>query len=359
MKMFKALSFDDVLMVDKFSEIASRKDVDPSVNFLGLKLTTPVISSNMDCVTGVSMARAMGSLGVGACLPRFWSIQENVESFKEVHSETIVSCGIGETELERAKCLFEAGASRILVDVAAGATSAVVEHTRKLRGIVNGNAAIIVGNFSNAAALKTFLHKLPCRIDAVKVGIGGGAACLTRVVTGCGMPTLASIIDCREVGLPIIADGGIRNSGDFAKSMAAGATTVMCGKLFVGCGESPAKAAYVKNGKVIEMTDPLYEAANWNDGIVPSLCKRYSGSASAESYEAQGKLADWRTPEGDSYWVPVCGPVAEVVQKLNAGLRSAMAYNNSLTINDFWTNAEFIQITTNGALEGTAHGKLD
>lgn len=341
MKLYKALSFSDVLLLDKFSNIASRKDVDTSVDFLGLKLKLGIISANMTCVTGVTMARAMGSNGAAACLPRFWSVDENVKAFKEVYPETIVSCGIGESELTRAQCLFQAGATRILIDVAAGASSSVVEHTRRLRQIVRGNAAIIVGNFSNANALKTFLHKLGGHIDAVKVGIGGGSACITRTVTGCGMPTFASIIDIASCGLPIIADGGIRNSDDFVKALAAGASIVMCGGLLVGCDESSAEVKY--DLAPVDLRAKITH-------------KLYSGSASIESYEAQGKNAAWRTPEGKTFWIPACGSVVSVLSRMEGGLRSAMTYNNAMTIAELQEGAEFIEITTNGVKEGTAHG---
>jgi IMP dehydrogenase len=348
-EVMKALSFDDVLLVDKFSEIASRKDVDPSVTLLGVKLGTPVVSSNMMCVTDAKMALTVRTHGGVGCLPRFWSIDDNVAIFKESPPETFVSIGLGKNELDRASALFKSGASAIVLDVAQGANAAVVHQVKALREIVKGNAAIMVGNFSNLAAYSAFQHHLGWKVDAIKVGIGGGSACITRVVTGCGMPTFASIVDLKGANVPMVADGGIRTSGDLVKAIAAGATAVMCGKLFAATLDSPAevRTAYVRQSSVEH--GEFYEQKQ--------VQKKYSGSASAESYDAQGKAASWRAPEGESYWIPATGTVENLMQTLDGGLRSGMSYNNALTIADLQKNAEFVEVTQNGAKENSAHGK--
>lgn len=343
MKIRKALSFDDVLLVDKYSIISSRKDVDTSIKLLGYTFNTALISSNMATVTNDRMAQAVHQVGGLGALHRFIDVATNVAMFKNSPKETIVSCGVGTSEIERAIACYESGASRILVDVAQGANSNVVDTVKKIREVVKNNAAIIVGNFSNASALNTFLHKLPCHVDAIKIGIGGGSACITRKITGCGMPTFASILDCSAVGIPIIADGGIRNSGDFCKAIAAGASAVMCGRLFAACDESPANT----------------KSEHWKSDMPGEnrvTHKLYSGSASNASYEAQGKVATHRVAEGESYWIKATGPVSTLMQTFNAGLRSSMAYNNALTIEDYQDNAEFIEITNAGIIESGPHG---
>ena len=333
----EVLSFDDVLIVPQYSSIASRKDVD--TNSFGLKI--PIISSNMDTITGYAMATEMGRLGAGACLHRFSSIQENINEFKKSPEPTMVSIGIGSLELERAICLFEAGASHFVIDVAHGAASHVVEQYDKIRSIVKDNASIMVGNFATRENINDFNYyikssKLP---NSYKVGIGGGSLCTTRVVTGCGLPTFASILDCAKADVPIIADGGIRNSGDVVKALAAGASAVMVGGLLSGTEETP--------GELVSRSDPYGG----------SFYKKYRGSASLESYEVQGKVADHRAPEGEATYVRYKGKVETVIQSLMGGLRSGMSYVGAETISELQQNVQFVRITDSGKAESKAHAK--
>jgi IMP dehydrogenase len=356
--MKKALSFDDVLIVPKYSEIASRANVNTTVNFLGENIF-PLISSNMDSVTGADMAKAMLEEGCQAALHRFQSVEDNVKMFKQA-PRSIVSIGLGDAELERAAALLNAGATKFLIDVAHGANVEVVRQTKALRLLVGPKNKIIVGNFATGESIKTFLYHLGDKyaIDAVKVGIGGGSACTTRIVTGCGLPTLHSVIDCRSAGLPIIADGGIRNSGDFAKALTAGASVVMVGKLLAGSDESSGelKTIYFDDSEVYlkDLREPLsnfLKSSNLRKGK-----KSYRGSASLESYEAQGKTAKHRTPEGESFLIPYSGPVKNTIQTLDAGLRSAMSYVGASNITEFQERAELVQITNAGVVESGAHG---
>lgn len=330
------ISFDDVLIKPTFSWIRSRKEVDLSVALGAGALSLPVISSNMDTVTGVPMANAMLKYGAGACLHRFCSIDDNVAAFTQVKAgKPWVSIGIGPEEQERAYALIEAGAETVVVDVAHGASIGVVEQLQFLREKFRDNINIIVGNFADAASIRAFMFHSARRPNAYKIGIGGGSACLTRVVTGCGMPTLASIIDCATAGVPLIADGGIRNSGDLAKAIAAGASGAFLGNLLAGTDESP--------GDIVV------------DGA--AKYKKYRGSASMESYEVQGKVADWRAAEGDAYLVPYKGPVSGVLRELEGGLRSALSYVGARNIEDFQKEAEFIRVSTASIRENGAHGK--
>jgi IMP dehydrogenase len=339
--MKKMLSFDDVLILPNFSTISSRKDVDTKVNLNGLKLDKGIISSNMDTVTGSDMARAMIRAGGNGALHRFCSIEENIIHFKNSDPGTIVSFGIGDGELDRAKALTDAGADYFLLDVAHGASMNVVEAVKKFR-LFNKNSHLIVGNFATGKSVEHFLEEFDgYEFDAIKVGVGGGSMCLTRVVTGAGAPTFASVLDCVNVGLPIIADGGIRNSGDYAKAIAAGADAIMIGKLLSSCKETPGPVIY---------TEP-----NDKKGIFPM--KQYRGSASKESYEVQGKVSEWRTPEGDSTMVLVTEHAHEVVQRLDAGLRSSMSYVGAFDIKEFKNLVEFVEVTSNGTKENGAHGK--
>jgi IMP dehydrogenase len=337
--MKEVLSFDDVLIVPNFSNIASRKEVDTTS--FGLKV--PIISSNMDTITGHAMATEMSRLSAGACLHRFSTVQENIDEFKKSPKSTMVSIGIGPAELERAIWLFESGATYFVIDVAHGAATHVVQQYEKIRSIVKDNASIMVGNFATQKNIDDFNHasntsKSP---NAYKVGIGGGSLCTTRVVTGCGLPTFASIVDCARANVPVIADGGIRNSGDIVKALAAGASAVMVGGLLSGTDETP--------GEIVKKQEQQFPFEKWY--------KKYRGSASRESYEVQGKVADHRAPEGETTLVQYKGKVETVIQNLMGGLRSGMSYVGASTIEELQKNVQFVRITDSGKTESRAHAK--
>lgn len=332
MKLNLTLSFDDVLIVPQFSNVKSRKDVNTKIKFLDEDIF-PVISSNMSSVTESKMARAMSSYGARGCLHRFMTIEDNITQFKECDT-AYVSLGLGDGELERAAALHYAGAKRFIIDVAHGACMEAVRQAKALRNIIGNDKFIIIGNFATSESLKSFIYHVgKSNVDAYKVGIGGGSACTTRIVTGVGCPTLFSIVDCSSVGVPIIADGGIRNSGDFAKALAAGASAVMVGKLLAGSQESP--------------------------GTFGPTGKTYSGSASLMSYKSQGKESKWRTPEGATFSVTYTGPATSTLQALDAGLRSAMSYVGANTLQEFQKQAQLVQITNATLVENGPHGKTN
>ena len=372
-KLTQALAFDDILIKPEFSNITSRKDVDPSVGFLGQPFKLGVISSNMDTVTGPAMAKAMAEYGAGACLHRFCSIEENVEMFKDsvitrttyhgdIEIKPFVSIGIGEKELTRAYALAAEGAEVFVIDVAHGAAMHVVEQYKELRRLFRDNVRIVVGNFATGRSISDFNYHAGSNPDAYKSGVGGGSACTTRVVTGCGMPTFASVLDCARSGFDVIADGGIRNSGDLAKTFAAGAKAVFLGRLLAGAEESPGQLVDGIGAPIKQIGD-LYDTGWVEDGeriltsIVPNKYKKYRGSASLESYGVQGKVSDWRAPEGESYLIPYTGPVRNTLQQLESGLRSAMSYVGASDLEELRERAEFVEITNAGARENGAHGK--
>lgn len=355
--MQELLSFDDILLSPKFSFIKSRKDVDTSQFFLGLNLSTPILSSNMDTITEYQMAAAMALNGGVGALHRFQTIDQNVKDFHNTqdlivnsnlytgqYTKPIVSIGIGSNEIERALALYEAGATHFLIDVAHGAAMHVVEQYDRLLSLLDTEVQVIVGNFSDASGIEAFNYHVKSRRkpNAFKIGIGGGSLCTTRIVTGCGAPTLSSILDCSRTGAVLIADGGIRNSGDYSKALAAGATTVMLGGLLAGTEEAPG--------------DPVWEPTQAS--IAKPKFKVYRGSASHESYNVQGKTSPHRSPEGESTLVPYKGPVKDVLQQLNSGLRSAMSYCNSSNLTEFRERAKMMRVTEAGAKESKPHGKI-
>jgi IMP dehydrogenase len=365
----KFLSFDDVLIAPRFSSVSSRKNVSLTQNFLGVKLDLPIISSNMDTVTNSNMADAMSDNGAISALHRFMSIEDNITEFKKCKQKPIVSVGLGSKELERAIALYENGAEIILVDVAHGASMGVVNHVKELRSTLGNNFNLIVGNFADSRSIKDFLYYLGSNkyVNSYKVGIGGGSACLTRVVTGCGLPTFGSILDCSTLNISIIADGGCRNSGDIAKALAAGASTVMLGGMLAGTQESPGDIYYKNaNGTILKDNEFLAKKLNSNgtydlvedqhSKMFPKF-KSYRGSASTESYQVQGKIAKHRSYEGDSFLVPYKGSVSEVLQQIEGGLRSALSYVGATNLNEFREFVEFVEISVNGMKESNSHGR--
>ncbi|MDR0483652.1 MAG: guanosine monophosphate reductase [Alphaproteobacteria bacterium] len=334
--MEKYITFDDVLIKPQFSRINSRRDVDLSTKIGELSLSLPIISANMDTVTNADMAIAMHKNGAIGALHRFSSIEKNSKAYKRVKAEnadTIISIGLGDYEFERAETLINDGANILCIDVAHGAQIAVVEQYNKIAS-KHKNVGIIVGNFATGDTVKQFRELCVREPMAFKVGIGGGSACLTRVQTGCGIPQLSAVIDCVKLNptTAIISDGGKKNPGDIAKALSVGAVAVMLGSMLAGVDEGPGD-------------------------IIDSLYKQYRGSASQESYEVQGKVAKWRTFEGDSFLVPYKGSIADVLQNIEGGLRSSFAYVGAKNITEFQAKADLIEISTSTIKENSAHGK--
>jgi len=332
--------FDDVLLEPVFSEVRSRQEVDPSTEFLGLRLSLPVTNSNMDTISSPNLSKVLHDYGVVSSLHRFCKIDQNVLTFKaSIHNniKPIVSIGVGAYELDRAQELAKAGAEIFLLDVAHAANTLVSDMFNQL--VLNvPTGKFIIGNFGTAKEIAAFLNHCDTKKpDAVCVGIGGGSMCLTRVVTGVGIPTLASILDCAEIcdneNLKMMVNGGLRNSGDIVKALAGGADLIMLGSMFAGTDEASGQLSPDRN------------------------YKEYRGSASLKSYEVQGKVASWRSPEGDSTWVSVKGPAVKVLDQINGGIRSACSYLNAFNIDDLRANAKFNYVTTNTVIENRAHGK--
>jgi len=341
--MKEAVCFDDVLIVPKFSTIKSRKDVD--LTSLGLKL--PIIA-----------------------LHRFQSIEDNVKQFISSEVKPWVSIGLGKKELERAEALQGAGAETFVIDVAHGANLEVVKQVVKL-GTFLKYEDIIVGNFGNLKEIQDFFNELQFNVKAYKVGIGGGSACTTRIETGCGIPTLEAVLSCKDKGFNIIADGGIRTPGDAAKAIAAGASAVMIGGMLAGTDETPGEVMYYNKLWDKPLTAEQFETeyaprGKWQHNYTKEYAmnllnikalKAYRGSASKESYAVQGKDESWRTAEGESFQVETKGPVANVLARIEGGLRSSYSYVGASNTKEFQEMAEFIKVSSNGVKENGAHGK--
>lgn len=365
----ESLTYSDILIKPNFSMVRSRSDVSLDHTFLGMNLGLPLISANMDSVTGPKLAAALAARGGVAALHRFQTIEENIAQLKEsvaligtkYHSNSkynnppICSFGIGSNEYERALALVEAGAETLLLDVAHGAAIHVVEQYDRVRAKVGNNVKIIVGNFDNYESVAAFLYHSQSKLppDSFKLGIGAGAACTTRVVTGCGGSLISALLSFKgKLDIPLIADGGIKTSGDIAKALACGASSVMVGSMLAGTEEAPGKTEHhYSDGSI---TSEIFSPSVFG---TPISYKTYRGSASSESYEVQGKNSSHRTPEGESMLIPYKGPVGPILDSIAAGLKSSLAYTGSFNLEEFKENAEIVKVSQNTFNENHAHGK--
>jgi IMP dehydrogenase len=252
--------------------------------------------------------------------------------------------GVKGDYLERTEALLEASADVIVVDIAHGHSENAINTVHMIKKAFP-NCELIAGNVATGEGSRDLIK---AGVDAVKVGVGSGSICITRVVTGSGVPQLTAVIDsvkvARDHEIPIISDGGIRNSGDITKALAAGASSVMIGSLFGGTDESPGKSL-VKNGKKFKMYRGMAS-------FYASLGRKYreAGPQVVDSDD----LNDY-VPEGVEAMVPYNGSVVELIRQMAGGLRSGLSYCGAKTIPEMQMNAEFIKITSAGYIESQSH----
>ena len=337
----RGITFDDVLLVPGYNGIRSRQAVSTDVTLGSIALKIPVMSANMDTITGTAMAKSMAQLGGLGILHRFMSIEANVAAYREAREAgpTGVSIGVSGDSIERAEALVAAGADILCVDVAHGHSKMVNQTVRHLREKFGDNICIIAGNVATYAGAD---YLTAAGADVIKVGIGPGSVCTTRIKTGFGVPQLTAILDCRKVDRPIIADGGIRTPGDAVKALAAGASCIMLGGMLAGTEETP--------GQRVEKVG--------HDGK-KSYIKVFRGMASREAQEDyMGAMADWKTAEGISIEVPAKGSVNAVIGDVMGGIRSGMTYCGAKDLRDLQRKAQFMEVSRAGVEEGLPHALL-
>ncbi len=338
------LTFDDVLLIPKKTSIESRSHVDLTTKLTKrITLKIPIISANMDTVTESEMAIAIARMGGIGIIHRFLTIEAQVEEVKKVKKEKFLvgaAIGIRGDYLERTKALIKAGVDVIVIDIAHGYSTFLLKVLRELTKKFP-KTDFIAGNVATAEATEEMIKN---GAAGVKVGIGPGALCTTRIVTGAGVPQLTAIADCVEVAkkyqVPIIADGGIKQSGDIVKALAAGASTVMIGSLFAGCEESPA-LTFFRNNKKYKLTRGMASLmANVDRQKKDESVKRDLKKYAAEGVEAV---------------VPYRGTVSDLVTQLIGGIKSGFSYCGAKNIKELWEKAEFIQITQASLVESGPH----
>lgn len=316
------LTYDDVLLVPQYNKIKSRRDVDISMKdkMNKIHMELPIFTSPMDCITEHEMAIYIANKGGRGILHRFMDNKKRILQYKLSPLETFIAVGISDNELEMVRKFLDIGACNFCVDVAHGHQKNVGIFLDKIRKLTDG--CIIAGNVCTEEGA-SFLESHGA--DLIRVGIGGGGACTTRIKTGHGLPNISAIKECSQsVDVSIIADGGIRSSGDIVKALSFGADFVMIGGMLAGTKPTP-----------------IFEGTPYK--------KYYRGSASKE---VSNNAKEWRTAEGVSIKVDYRKDEDKIIQDIIGGLRSGLTYSGCKNIKELQINKKYVVITQAGYREG-------
>ncbi len=327
------LSFNDLLIRPQYSEVRSRDDVSLVTELSGgLKLDIPVLAANMDTVCGTEMAGVMGELGGMGVLHRGMPVGQRIKSVTTLVDEGLkvgVAVGIHALMKEIVEYI-DRGASAIVLDIAHGDSAHALDKVHMIRSLVekrDSSICVVGGNVATAGAVERMWS---AGAQCVKVGIGPGSACTTRIKTGVGVPQVNAISECSqkadEYGITVIADGGMKNPGDIAKALALGANAVMVGGMLAGTDEAPGEVVY-KQGKGY---------------------KEYRGMAS--------KRAGSHYEEGASGMIPLKGSAEAIVMDICKGLKSALSYSGASNLEQFHARAELLKVSPLAAAMSGAHG---
>ncbi len=338
-KRSRGLTFDDVLLMPSRSDVRSRRDPELKTKLTKkFEIQIPLMSANMDTITEAPMAIAMAKEGGFGPIHRFMSIEQQVQEIQKVRAAgaTLLgaSVGVGDDARARAEALVAAGVNVMVVDIAHGHSVQMLETIKWLKDRFS-DLEVIGGNVAMPEAARELAD---VGADAVKVGIGPGSMCTTRIITGCGVPQLTAIAMCAEAlegtGVPVIGDGGLRTSGDIVKALAAGASTVMLGSMLSGVLETPGE---IQGGR-----------------------KQYRGMASKSAQVSwRGGVPEGMAAEGESRFVTIKGHLRDAVLEITGGIRSGMSYLNAVTVDEIRSRARFMEMSGAGASESAAHGLRD
>lgn len=337
------LSFDDVLLIPNRSSIKSRQDVDLSWQIDKTKFSLPIISINMDDVTGTDMAIKMAELGSFGILPRFDkpSIQaEKVCKIKKAGHFSAAAIGIKSEEWDRLSSLVKAGVDHISIDVAHGHLETTLNLVKRIKNKyphLNLSTGVIA---TYQGAKDLFL----AGTDIVRVGVGPGTICTTRLQTGTGVPQISAVMEAsraaRKLKKQIWADGGTKNSGDIVKCLAAGASAVIVGSQLAGSKETP--------GKKIKIENKYYKQYNASTSFTAKnlqIKKNSNGKSSSYIHHI----------EGVESLVPYRGPIKHVIKKLESGIRSGFSYSGAQNISQLWKKAHWVRVSALGVEENKPH----
>lgn len=353
-----ALTFDDVLLVPAYSEVLPR-EVSTKASFTrNISLNIPIVSAAMDTVSEKAMAIMLARKGGISVVHKNMSIEAQARQIREVkeypaegdkiscldaEGRLRVAAGVGITTdvLDRVTALVEAGVDAIVLDSAHGDSHGVVEALRKIKAVYP-ELDTVVGNIATAEAA---VRLIEAGADSLKVGIGPGSICTTRIIAGVGVPQISAIYDVAKAaegsGVPVIADGGLRYSGDIVKALAAGGDSVMIGSMFAGTDEAPGEI-FEENGRKFKS----YRGMGSVDAMKAGSRDRYF----QDGEDSTKKLV----PEGVVARVPYKGSVADIIYQLVGGIRSGMGYCGAADI-DALHSARFVRITANGLVENHPH----
>ncbi|MCI6271088.1 MAG: IMP dehydrogenase [Lactobacillus delbrueckii] len=359
----EGITFDDVLLIPAESHVLPN-EVDLSTQLApNLKLNIPLISAGMDTVTEGKMAAAMAKMGGLGVVHKNLSIQAQADEVRlakntpvtaeDTHAavdkdgKLLVAAAVGVTSdtFERAEALFEAGADAIVIDTAHGHSAGVLRKIKEIRDHFPHNT-LIAGNVATAEGTRALFE---AGVDVVKVGIGPGSICTTRVVAGVGVPQLTAIYDAadvaREFGKPIIADGGIKYSGDVVKALAAGGNAVMLGSMLSGTEEAPGDVQQGADGRLVKSYRGM--------GSVGAMSQQHGSSD--RYFQGGVNEANKLVPEGIEAVVSYKGTVSNVVYQILGGLRSGMGYCGAENIDKLIETAQFVRISNAGLRESHPH----
>ena len=341
----ESLTFDDVLLLPRYSDIL------PSETDISIELTkriflkAPFLSSAMDTVTESKMAIAMAQAGGIGIVHRNLNIKDQIkEIFKVKKKKLVVGAAVGtnKEDLLRAKMLIDNGCDLIVIDTAHGHTKKVLNLLSNLKKI-NKKIPLCVGNVATGEAAKKLYDS---GADIIKVGIGPGSICTTRMVAGIGVPQISAIMEVKRAlknkKIKIISDGGIKFSGDIVKAIAAGADAIMMGSIFAGTDESPGKKFKIK-GKIYKSYRGM--------GSIGAMSSGSANRYFQKNFKDKSKFV----PEGVEGRVAYKGNVSKIIYQLKGGLRSSMGYIGAKNLKEISKNAKFIKITKAGFYESMVH----
>jgi len=320
-----ALTFDDVALVPQFNNVESRTQ--PSLETLlskTSKLDIPILCANMDTTIGNKIADILIKNGSIPIFHRFTNLEQQKEWVNKYKNNCYISCGVN--NFENIEILLKLGARGVCIDIAHGHSEVMINLIKRIK-LKFPDKEVIAGNVCTPTAVHDLYN---AGADAIKCGVGPGSCCTTRMVTGFGVPQFTAILNCakaaKKLKIPLIADGGIRNSRDMVLALAAGASTVMIGGLFSKTLESPSESI-IKDGKSF---------------------KKYRGQASKDFQDDYyGKVKSGTVPEGVSFEVECSGTAQNLLDTLCGGLRSGLTYGGSKSIKELQNKAEFVRVTRN------------